>query len=210
MPASWQTGKMENPLQQKKQKTDADSSLIRKINEGNPHLMENLVARYAEKLYGFGLKICRNPTDAEDLVQDTFINMIRYLKYFRYETKFRNWLYRIAVTACIRMRRKSKFAPDTEISLDDSEYADLSNARFKDSSIEEPVDAIITKEEGEALKNAIHQLPPQYRLILVLRDVEGFSVEETARITGLSQSNVKVRLHRARNQVKEILLKKIL
>lgn len=208
MPASWQTKNMENQLHQKKQNIDADSSLIKEINEGNPHLMEDLVARYAERLYGFGLKICRNPADAEDLVQDTFISMIRYLKYFRYETRFKNWLYRVAVNACVRMRRKSKFAPDIEVSLDDSETADSLNAALEaGNNREEPVDILISRETGEAIKNAIHELQPRYRLILVLRDIEGFSVEETSRITGLSQSNVKVRLHRARNQVREILMK---
>lgn len=207
MPASWQTKNMENQPHQKKQDIDADSSLIKEINEGNPHLMEDLVARYAERLYGFGLKICRNPADAEDLVQDTFISMIRYLKYFRYETRFKNWLYRVAVNACVRMRRRSKFAPDIEVSLDDSDTADSLNAALESGNREEPVDILISRETGEAVKNAIHELQPQYRMILVLRDIEGFSVEETSRITGLSQSNVKVRLHRARNQVREILMK---
>lgn len=197
---------MEKPAKNLKVQTDEDAVLIKNINDGNPHLMESLVGKYSRRLYNFGLKICRNPTDAEDLVQDTFINMIRYMKYFRYETKFKNWLYRVAVTACIRMRKKSKFAPDIEISMDDADFKDALEAQSCGSLTEEPIDKLISLESEQIVKNAIQALPPQYRLILVLRDMEGFSVEETSKITGLSQSNVKVRLHRARHQVREKLM----
>lgn len=198
---------MKKAVKNQKIQTDEDAALIKNINEGSPHLMESLMGKYSQRLYNFGLKICRNPVDAEDLVQDTFISMMRYMKDFRYETKFRNWLYRVAVTACIRMRKKSKFSPDQEISMDDADFKDALEAESNDSFIEEPIDRLISQENEQAVKNAILKLPPQYRLILVLRDMEGFSVEEAAKITGLSQSNVKVRLHRARNQVREILLK---
>ncbi|WP_051284171.1 RNA polymerase sigma factor [Desulforegula conservatrix] len=197
---------MEKPAKHPKLQTDEDAVLIKNINDGSPHLMESLVGKYSRRLYNFGLKICRNPADAEDLVQDTFINMIRYMKYFRYETKFKNWLYRVAVTACIRMRKKSKFAPDKEISLDDADFKDELEAQSCGSLTEEPIDRLISLESEQIVKNAIQALPPQYRLILVLRDMEGFSVEETSKITGLSQSNVKVRLHRARHQVREKLM----
>lgn len=197
---------MEKPAKNLKVQTDEDAVLIKNINDGNPHLMESLVGKYSRRLYNFGLKICRNPTDAEDLVQDTFINMIRYMKYFRYETKFKNWLYRVAVTACIRMRKKSKFAPDIEISMDDADFKDALEAQSCGSLTEEPIDKLISLESEQIVKNAIQALPPQYRLILILRDMEGFSVEETSKITGLSQSNVKVRLHRARHQVREKLM----
>jgi len=198
---------MKKAVKNQKIQTDEDAALIKSINEGSAHLMEDLVGKYSRRLYNFGLKICHNPVDAEDLVQDTFINMIRYMKDFRYETKFRNWIYRVAVTACIRMRKKSKFAPDQEISMDDADFKDTLEAESSVHLIEEPIDRLISHENEHAVKNAILQLPPQYRLILVLRDMEGFSVEETAKITGLSQSNIKVRLHRARNQIKEILVK---
>lgn len=198
---------MEKPVKKTKIQNDDDAALVKDINEGNPQLMESLVGKYSQRLYNFGLKICRDPVDAEDLVQDTFINMIRYMKDFRYETKFRNWLYRVAVTACIRMRKKSKFAPDQEISMDDEAFQETLASEAAGGIMEEPIDILINRETEQEIKKAVQELPPQYRLILVLRDMEGFSVEETAKITGLSQSNVKVRLHRARNQVKEILIK---
>lgn len=198
---------MEKPVKNQKIQNDEDAATVKDINDGNAHLMESLVGKYSQRLYNFGLKICKDPVDAEDLVQDTFINMIRYMKNFRYETKFRNWLYRVAVTACIRMRKKSKFAPEAEISMDDEDFVEGLAAESAFNVADEPIDRIITMETEHKVKMAIQELPPQYRLILVLRDMEGFSVEETAKITGLSQSNVKVRLHRARNQVRDILLK---
>ncbi len=77
---------------------DNDTELIQAINSGQFDLFHDLVKRYEQKLYNFSLRMCRNPTDAEDMVQETFLNVFRYLKDFRYETKFKNWLYRIAAS----------------------------------------------------------------------------------------------------------------
>ena len=100
-------------------KRDEDYNLIQAINEGQTDLFEELVNRYEKRIFNFGMRMCGNVQDAEDMVQDTFLNVYRYLKSFRYETKFKNWIYRIASSVCIKKRRKSKFAPDKELSLDE-------------------------------------------------------------------------------------------
>ncbi len=98
---------------------DEDFDLIQSINSGQVAKFHDLVRRYEQKLYNFSLRMCRDHSDAEDMVQETFINVFRYLKDFRYETKFKNWLYKVAASTCIKKRRKSKFAPDRELSLDE-------------------------------------------------------------------------------------------
>ncbi|MGA9478999.1 MAG: sigma-70 family RNA polymerase sigma factor, partial [Desulfobacterales bacterium] len=98
---------------------DRDTELVEAINAGRHDLFQELVKRYEIKLYNFGLRMCGDTRDAEDMVQETFLNVFKYLKNFRYETKFKNWLYRIAASICIKKRRKSKFAPDRELSLEE-------------------------------------------------------------------------------------------
>lgn len=179
--------------------TDEDTDLITAIQQGNGTRFEELVTRYEAKLYNFGLRICKDVSDAEDLVQETFINIFRYLGDFRQETRFKNWMFRIATGVCHRMRRRSKYAPDRELSLDEfiPKDHDGTGTELPDWAAL-PIHQVLNRELGEHLKASVKELPPQYRLVLVLRDMEGFSTEETAEILGITTANVKVRLHRAR------------
>ncbi len=196
---------MTEPNQTKK-KIDADTDLIQAIQSGQIDRFPELVARYERVLYNFGLKMCGEAQDAEDVVQDTFLNVFRYLKGFRYETKFKNWLYRIATSTCIKKKRKSKFAPDRELSLDDflpQDEAAVENQTPAWARL--PLDQVLNEELGRTLKTAILELPEKYRVVLVLRDIEGFSTDESAQILNLSPANIKVRLHRARLFLREKL-----
>jgi RNA polymerase sigma-70 factor (ECF subfamily) len=178
---------------------DKDFELIRAINSGQFDRFPDLVKRYEQKLYNFSLRMCRDPADAEDTVQETFLNVFKYLKDFRYETKFKNWLYRVAASTCIKKRRKSKFAPQRELSLD--EFYPQSEAEVSDQVpdwAQMPLDKLLSNELLDKINEAIVTLPEKYRLVIVLRDIEGFSTAETAQILNLSDANVKVRLHRAR------------
>jgi RNA polymerase sigma-70 factor, ECF subfamily len=180
-------------------KNDQDSELVVAIQSGRQDLFTKLVERYQGALYNFGLKMCGESRDAEDMVQDTFLNVFKYLKGFRYETKFRNWLYRIASSICLKKKRKSKFAPDHEFSLDDfmpTEEAQAEQNVPAWASL--PLEQVLNEELHRTLKSAILELPEKYRMVLVLRDVEGFSTEESAQILNLTAANIKVRLHRAR------------
>jgi RNA polymerase sigma-70 factor, ECF subfamily len=185
---------------------DEDYQLIQAIQSGRGDLFHDLVRRYQRPLYNFGIKMCGDTHDAEDLVQETFINVYKYLGGFRYETKFKNWLYRVAASICIKKRRKSKFAPEREISLDEFLPQD-------EAAVEQeiprwaalPLSHILNEELRRKLEEAILQLPEKYRVVLVLRDIEGFSTEESAQILNLTPSNIKVRLHRARLFLREQL-----
>jgi RNA polymerase sigma-70 factor, ECF subfamily len=180
-------------------KSDPDAPLIEAMQAGQNTLFSELVKRYEGALYNFGMKMCGATSDAEDLVQETFVNVFRYLKDFRHETKFKNWLYRIAASVCIKKRRKSKFAPDRELSLEEFLPADEAAVDLKlPSWAALPLDRVLNKELRGRLQEAILALPEKYRVVLVLRDIEGFSTEESGQILNLTPSNVKVRLHRAR------------
>lgn len=185
---------------------DNDFDLIKKINNGRQDLFYELVKRYEKSMYNFGLKMCDSPSDAEDMVQDAFLNAFKYLEGFRYETKFKNWLYRVATTACLKKKRRSKFAPDKELSLDaflPSDESEISMDLPRWAS--QPLDLLLDEELGKVIKNALMDLPEKYRLVIVLRDIEGFSTQEASEILEISPTNVKVRLHRARLYLRQAL-----
>lgn len=194
-----------NPSQQTN-RNDKDAELVRAINTGQQELFHELVRRYEKSLYNFGLRMCDNPSDAEDMVQDTFLNVFKYLDGFRYETKFKNWLYRVATSACLKKKRKSKFAPDQELSLDAFLPSDESEISVSlPAWASQPLEQVLDDELGSIIRDALLALPEKYRLVIVLRDVEGFSTQETAEILDLTPTNIKVRLHRARLFLREAL-----
>jgi len=196
---------MPNPSEKTKN-DDKDAELIRSINSGRQDLFYELVKRYEKSLYNFGLRMCDNPSDAEDMVQDTFLNVFKYLDGFRYQTKFRNWLYRVATSACLKKKRRSKYAPDRELSLDEFLPAEESAVSMDlPRWASQPLDQVLDGELAGVIRQALLDLPEKYRLVVVLRDVEGFTTQETAEILDLTPTNIKVRLHRARLFLREAL-----
>jgi len=185
---------------------DEDFELIQAINSGRTDLFQQLVEKYQQKIYNFGMRMCGESRDAEDLVQETFLNVFRYLEGFRHETRFKNWMYRVATTTCLKAKRKPKHAPERELSLED--FMPGEGEELPDQApgwAQRPLDQLLNEELAAHIKNAIIDLPKKYRMVMVLRDQEGFSTEETAQILDISVANAKVRLHRARLFVREKL-----
>jgi RNA polymerase sigma-70 factor (ECF subfamily) len=176
-----------------------DHQLIDSFKAGSKKAFEKIVKKYESRIFTFGLKMCGQLQDAEDIAQETFLSALRYLEGFREETKLRNWLFKIAARACIRKRRKKKCEPDREISLESLVHGDGPNARHEipDWS-EDPSDRVLRAELRQVIDGAIQSLPHKYRLVFSLRDIEGFSTQETAEILDISPQSVKTRLHRAR------------
>jgi RNA polymerase sigma-70 factor (ECF subfamily) len=188
-----------------KRATDAiDHRLISEFKAGSMEAMEKIVERYEDRIFSFGLKMCGHLQDAEDIAQETFLNAFKYLKDFREETKLKNWLFKLAATACIRKRRKKKCEPDHEISLNAFIPQNGGDATYDipDWS-DDPSDYMMRGELKKIIDSAIHSLSHKYRLVFNLRDMEGFSTQETADILGISTQSVKTRLHRARLFLRE-------
>jgi RNA polymerase sigma-70 factor (ECF subfamily) len=181
-----------------------DHRLISEFKAGSMEAMEKIVARYEDRIFTFGLKMCGHLQDAEDIAQETFLNAFKYLKDFREETKLKNWLFKLAATACIRKRRKKKCEPDHEISLDSfiPQNGGAATYDIPDWS-DNPSDTVLRGELKKIIDAAIHSLSHKYRLVFNLRDMEGFSTQETADILGISTQSVKTRLHRARLFLRE-------
>jgi RNA polymerase sigma-70 factor, ECF subfamily len=164
-----------------------------------PEEFDRLYRDHVDLIYRYAYRLCGEAELAKDLVQETFLHAYQGLKDFRGEARVSTWLYTIASRACIRMRRKRKGQPEHELSIE--EFVPTSEGEYR---LQIPMDglspeeALQNKELRKALDHAIEKLPQKYRMILVLRDMEGFSAKEVGTIMGLKERAVKSRLHRAR------------
>jgi RNA polymerase sigma-70 factor (ECF subfamily) len=179
-----------------------DDELVTAARRGDTAALEMLLVRYQPHLFRFGLRMCGNVDDAGDVAQESLISMARSLRDFRGDSSVSSWLYTIARRFCIKKRRRSKFAPAREESLDAS---GLDATHYLADPAPSPEQTASTRELASALTQAIDALDPSQREVLVLRDVEGLSAAEVARVVGASVDAVKSRLHRARIAVRREL-----
>jgi RNA polymerase sigma-70 factor (ECF subfamily) len=179
-----------------------DDELVAAARSGDAAAVEALVLRYQPLLYRFGLRMCGNVEDAGDVVQESLMSMARSLRDFRGDASVSSWLYTIARRFCINKRRRSKFAPAREESLDAPETD--AALRLADPA-PNPEQTAFNAELATALARAIDALDPPRREVLVLRDVEGLPALEVARVLGISVDAVKSRLHRARVAIRQEL-----
>lgn len=177
-----------------------DTELLERARAGDRRALEALLARHQRSVYRFGLKMCRDEEDAKDILQDTLLAVARNVKDFRGASSVSTWLYTIARSFCIKKRRRSKFAPEQEESLEAREPGEAA-LQLVDPG-RPPDDALAGRQIEAALEQAIGSLDPMYREVLVLRDVEGLTAPEVAEVMGLSVEAVKSRLHRARVAVR--------
>ncbi len=177
-----------------------DQALLAAARTGDMRALEQLLARHQPQIYRFGLRMCRDPEDARDVLQETLLAMARGVRDFRGASSISTWLYTIARSHCIKKRRKSKFAPDREHSL---ETEASSAAHALPDPAPDPESAAASREVEAALERAIAALDPMYREVLLLRDAEGLTAPEVGEVLGISVSAVKSRLHRARLAVRD-------
>jgi RNA polymerase sigma-70 factor (ECF subfamily) len=180
----------------------SDDELLTAARQGNTAALEALLLRYQPHLYRFGLRMCGNPEDAGDVAQESLISMARSLREFRGDASVSSWLYTIARRFCIKKRRRSKFAPAREEPLD---APGIDAAQRLADPAPTPEQTAANRELERALARAIDALEPAQREVLVLRDIEGLTAPEVARILDTSVDAVKSRLHRARMAVRREL-----
>ena len=179
-----------------------DEQLLAAARTGDGHALEQLLQRHQQRVYRFGMKMCGHPEDAEDVLQDTLLTMARSISDFRGSSSLSTWAYTIARSSCIKKRRKSKFAPQREHSLEQDLTSEVHGLVHPGKT---PAEAALGKEIQVALEAAIQALEPEQREVLLLRDVEGLTAAEVSEIVGISVAAVKSKLHRARVRVRELL-----
>jgi RNA polymerase sigma-70 factor (ECF subfamily) len=175
-----------------------DEELLARARDGDRRAVGELLERHQGRVYRFGMKMCGEPEDAKDVLQETLLAAARGLPEFRGASSVTTWLYAIARSFCIKKRRTSKFAPEVVESLEDraGSAGDVADAARG------PDEQLSGQEVQRHLQEAIGALDPMYREVLILRDVEGLTAAEVAEVLGLTVEAVKSRLHRARVAVR--------
>lgn len=184
----------------------SDQVLVEKIQAGDYQAFEFLVTRYESKVYRLAVRMLRNPQDAEDALQETFLQVFRGLPGFEGRSKFSTWLFRLATNVCLMRIRHRETEPSKLLPLEDY----LPKLEEGDSPqmmewADRPEDALLSKESREKMMEALDKLPAEYRAVFILRDIEGFSNAETGESLGISVAAVKSRLHRARLALRGML-----
>jgi len=174
-----------------------DAELVLQAKTAKLTAFEELVGRHERRVYSLAYRMLANQHDAEDVTQQAFLSALEHLKDFREESSFSTWLLRIASHAALKIIRKRQGLPTESLDIPHPEFI----ATWKES----PAKLAQQNETGKLIETALAELDEKHRLVFLLRDVEGFSVKETATATGLTESNVKVRLLRARLQLRERL-----
>jgi RNA polymerase sigma-70 factor (ECF subfamily) len=188
--------------------SSTDAERVRRAKAGDLAAFEELVGAHERQVYTLVLRILQNPHDAEDVTQTAFLSAIENLKSFRGDASFATWINRIATHAALKIIRKRKglntvsFEEATEPRED---YDSIPHPEYITDWRESPERLVERHETERLLDEALNQLDEKHRLVFLLRDVEGLSVRETAEELGLSEANVKVRLLRARLQLREHL-----
>ncbi len=185
-----------------------DAELVRRAKAGDLDAFETLTNRHEQRVFSLAMRMLRQEQDAEDVTQQTFLSALENLNGFRGEASFSTWLLRIATHAALKIIRKRQ-GLDT-ISLDAATEADggfdsVPRPEFIADWRQSPEELIHRNEVQRLLDGALAQLDEKHRLVFLLRDVEGFSIRDTAEALGVSEGNVKVRLLRARLQLREQL-----
>jgi RNA polymerase sigma-70 factor (ECF subfamily) len=178
----------------------SEVELARALTTGDRQAFDRFVEHFRSKIFHYSLMMCGHTEDAEEVAQDTLLKVFQNFDQLREPERVRSWVFRIAKNACLMQRRKSVFAPEHELSVEElpptSEITDTASL---------PEDELGNSEVRAVLHQVITELPPPYRCVVLLRDIEQLSTEETAQILDLTPDAVKTRLHRARVSMREKL-----
>jgi RNA polymerase sigma-70 factor (ECF subfamily) len=180
----------------------AEIELARQLLDGKPEAFDRFVDHFRAKIFNYSQLVCGHREDAEEVVQETLLNVFEKFSQLREPEHVRAWVFRIAKNVCLIKRRKSIYAPQQEVSLDELMPARGTSGDPMKLEIADwsglPEDEVLRSELQRALDDAIAEMPEIYRSVMLLRDVEELSTEETAHVLGVNTDAVKTRLHRAR------------
>ncbi|MFZ0137062.1 MAG: sigma-70 family RNA polymerase sigma factor [Candidatus Sulfotelmatobacter sp.] len=180
---------------------------VQLLQRGDDAALEQALALLQNTVFSFSMRVCGQREDAEDTMQDVLLKSVPHLPKFVSPKALTVWLYKVAKNRCLMSRRRSKFAANPDLSLEELMPDRRELEQLRTDGTVNPEAFAIRSEEAVWLRAAIQRLPPQYRIVLVLRDMEGLTDEDVAEITGLRSGTVRVRLHRARLFVRKELMK---
>jgi RNA polymerase sigma-70 factor (ECF subfamily) len=175
------------------------ASLVKAARTGDRDAMEHLLMRAQEAAYRFSLLVCGHQEDAEDVMQDALLKTYQHVAQISEPEAFRTWLYTTVRNACLMKRRRHVGEPANFVSIEQGAGGDGGRSVMEVADESRRVDQrMIDGWMDVRLRAALKELPAPYRIVLVMREIEGLSTKEVASITRVSEANVKTRLHRAR------------
>ena len=185
---------------------DPHRALVERARSGDFAAFEELVRLFQDRVYALARRIVGEEHDAEDITQQTFLSLIEHLRDFRGESAVAGWILRIATNHALKLLRKRRGLPTLPlVEADDEGHANIPHPEFIAPWRSDPTELASQREIRDLIDRALAELDEKYRVVFVLRDVEGFSTQETAETLGLTESAVKVRLLRARLALRERL-----
>jgi len=179
--------------------------VVQLIQRKDSRSTEEALRLLQNTVFSFSMKVCGQRQDAEDTMQEVLLKSATNLQKFNNPKALLVWLYKVAKTRCLMSRRKSKFAPREALSLEELMPDRRELETLSGNSHGTPETSLMRRESAKRLREAIQKLPPDYRLVLVLHDMEELSDSEISEITGLRAGTIRVRLHRARLFVRKEL-----
>ena len=180
----------------------SDEELLKAARTGDAGALEALLLRYQPRVYGFGMRMCGDPEDAKDVLQETLLTMARSIRDFRGASSISTWLFAIARSFCVQKRRRGRSVSAEPLASDADRQSGAGQVPHPGPG---PAEDLENREVEAVLAAAIARLPAIYREVLLLRDVEGLSAPQVAEVLGVRISAVKSRLHRARLAVRDAL-----
>lgn len=184
---------------------DKEQKLIKKCVNGDLKAFDELIEKYEKTAYNIAFRMLKNPEDAMDVSQEAFIKVFKSIKTFNFESAFSTWLYRIVTNTCLdflRKRNTNVYSIDNPIHTDEGEI----ERDIPDES-DTPEELLEKKLTKELVNNSISKLDENHRVVIILRDIQGFSYEEISKIIDCSIGTVKSRINRARKNLKDIIVK---
>ena len=180
-----------------------EQKIIERAKQGDKAALSQLVNTYSERIFNLALRILRRKEDAEDILQETFLTVIEKLHTFDGRSSFFTWIYRIATNASLmRLRKKKLVFQDL---AEDDDYNDSVESRVFIDWTQDPAVNLYDQEVKMKIEEAVNKLSDIYRSVFVLRDIEGLSIKETSAILNITEENVKIRLRRARQFLRDYL-----
>ena len=174
--------------------SQSDEGIVERILEGEQHLYEVLMRKFNLRFYRICMSIVNDDKEAEDIMQTAYINAYRQLANFRHMSSFNTWITRILINECLLHKKRKLKMEKVKMENTYNEYSD-----------DTPLSGLMNKELKVLLENAVSRLPEKYRVVFVMREVQGMSTNETMEALGLGESNIKVRLNRAKAMLRNEL-----
>ncbi|MBN2216269.1 MAG: sigma-70 family RNA polymerase sigma factor [Pirellulales bacterium] len=184
---------------------DPDQAVLDRAQSGDYGAFESLVRKYEGRVYRLAMRIVHQRQDAEEVVQQTFLSVLQHLEGFRQESEFATWLVRIATNHALGLLRRRAAHPTVPLSEGDRDDEGLPRPEFVAQWRRSPDEIASDRETRQLLTQVLDEVDLKYSIVFVLRDLEGYSTQETAEILQLTENNVKVRLMRARLMLRERL-----